>query len=82
MLALVWLMQVDYRRYNNPRVVFPAVAVTMLLLIGVFAMNGLAWDASLGSVWRFVHVSAVGAGEAGAGAVSGLLSADSHSPDG
>ena len=39
MLALVVLMRVDYRLYNNPRVVFPAVAVTMLLLIGVFAMR-------------------------------------------
>lgn len=39
MFALVGLMQVDYRRYNNPRVVLPAVAVTMLMLIGVFAMH-------------------------------------------
>ena len=45
-------MQVDYRRYNNPKVVFPAVAVTMLMLIGVFAMSGLARDASVDSVWR------------------------------
>ncbi|MCU1318652.1 MAG: cell division protein FtsW, partial [Edaphobacter sp.] len=41
MLALTVLMRVDYRRYNNPRVVFPAVAITMLLLIGVFAMSGM-----------------------------------------
>jgi cell division protein FtsW len=39
MIALALLMQVDYRRYNNPRVVFTAVAVTMVLLIGVFAMR-------------------------------------------
>jgi cell division protein FtsW len=39
LIALFALMQVDYRRYNNPRVVFPAVAATMLLLIGVFAMH-------------------------------------------
>jgi cell division protein FtsW len=32
-------MQVDYRRYNNPRVVFPAVALTVLMLVGVFAMK-------------------------------------------
>ncbi len=38
MLALVVLMRVDYRHYNNPKVVFPAVAITMLLLVGVFAM--------------------------------------------
>jgi cell division protein FtsW len=41
LIALFVLMQVDYRRYNNPRVVFPAVAVTMLLLVGVFAMGGM-----------------------------------------
>ena len=39
MIALALLMQVDYRRYNNPKVVFTAVAVTMVLLIGVFAMR-------------------------------------------
>lgn len=38
---MVALMRVDYRVYNNPRVVFPAVAVTILLLIGVFAMSGM-----------------------------------------
>jgi cell division protein FtsW len=41
LLAMVALMQVDYRRYNNPKVVFPAVAITMLLLVGVFAMSGM-----------------------------------------
>ena len=40
LLAMVALMRVDYRIYNNPRVVFPAVAVTTLMLIGVFAMGG------------------------------------------
>jgi cell division protein FtsW len=40
LLAMVGLMRMDYRIYNNPRVVFPAVAVTTLLLIGVFAMGG------------------------------------------
>jgi len=38
MIALVLLMRIDYRRYNHPRVVFPVVAVTTLLLIAVFAM--------------------------------------------
>jgi cell division protein FtsW len=37
MIALVVLMRIDYRHYNNPKVVFPAIAVTMLLLVGVFA---------------------------------------------
>jgi len=32
------LMQVDYRRYNHPRLVFPLVAVTSLALLVVFAM--------------------------------------------
>ncbi len=41
LVAMVLLMQVDYRRYNNPKVVFPAVAITMLLLAGVFAMGGM-----------------------------------------
>jgi len=39
MVALFVLMQIDYRHYNNPRVVFPVVAVTMVLLMGVFAMH-------------------------------------------
>ncbi len=39
MIMLAVLMQVDYRRYNNPKVVTFAVAVTMLLLVSVFAMR-------------------------------------------
>jgi cell division protein FtsW len=34
-------MQVDYRRYNNPRIVFAAMALTTLALVGVFAMHSL-----------------------------------------
>lgn len=41
MVALVILMQVDYRRFNNPRVIFPLMAITMLLLVGVFATHAL-----------------------------------------
>jgi cell division protein FtsW len=40
LIALVVLMRVDYKRYNNPRVVFPLVAITVLLLIAVFAVPG------------------------------------------
>jgi cell division protein FtsW len=40
LLALVALMKVDYRRYNNPKVVFPLVAITVLLLVAVFAVPG------------------------------------------
>jgi cell division protein FtsW len=41
MIALFGLMRVDYRRYNSPRVVFPAMALTTLLLVSVFAMHAL-----------------------------------------
>jgi cell division protein FtsW len=41
LITMVGLMRVDYRNYNNPKVVFPAVAVTTLMLIGVFAMSGM-----------------------------------------
>ncbi len=40
-LCAVVLMKVDYRRYNSPKVVFPAMAITTLLLISVFAMHAL-----------------------------------------
>lgn len=39
LIALFALMRVDYRRFNNPKIVFPSVAVTMLLLLGVFAVR-------------------------------------------
>lgn len=35
------LMQVDYRRYNNYGVVVTSVAITTVLLLGVFAMHGM-----------------------------------------
>jgi cell division protein FtsW len=41
MIALTALMRVDYKHYNNPRVVFPAMAITTLLLVGVFGMHAL-----------------------------------------
>src|SRR5271170_3355628 len=41
LIAMVLLMQVDYKIYNNPRVVFPAVGATLALLVGVFAMSGM-----------------------------------------
>jgi cell division protein FtsW len=40
LVALVALMQVDYRSYNNPRLVYSVVAITMVLLIGVFVVPG------------------------------------------
>ena len=33
MVALFVLMRVDYRKYNNPRLIFPLMAVTALLLL-------------------------------------------------
>jgi cell division protein FtsW len=41
MVALFVLMRVDYRKYNNPKLIFPMMAVTGLLLIAVFAMSGM-----------------------------------------
>ncbi|MBW4027137.1 MAG: putative lipid II flippase FtsW [Acidobacteria bacterium] len=33
------LMQIDYRKYNRPNVVFPAVAITVLCLLAAFFMR-------------------------------------------
>src|SRR5665213_133961 len=41
MIALFVLMRVDYRKYNNPKLIFPLMAVTGLLLMGVFVMGGM-----------------------------------------
>ncbi len=41
LFAMISLMRVDYRRYNSPKVVFPAMAVTTLFLVSVFAMHAL-----------------------------------------
>jgi cell division protein FtsW len=35
-LAMVLLMRVDYRHYNSPRFVYPALSVTTILLVMVF----------------------------------------------
>jgi cell division protein FtsW len=39
-LAMVVLMRVDYRRYNSKRFIYPALGVTFLLLVAVFALPG------------------------------------------
>ncbi|MDQ2923996.1 MAG: putative lipid II flippase FtsW [Acidobacteriota bacterium] len=41
MVALFALMRVDYRKYNNPKLIFPVMAVTGVLLMVVFAMSGM-----------------------------------------
>ncbi len=40
LLALLIAMRIDYRRYNTPKFVYPAVAFTTLLLLAVFAVPG------------------------------------------
>jgi cell division protein FtsW len=41
MVALFVLMRIDYRKYNNPKLIFPLMAVTALLLMAVFVMGGM-----------------------------------------
>jgi cell division protein FtsW len=43
LVALFGLMRVDYRRYNNPKLIFPLMGIVGLMLVAVFAegrMNG------------------------------------------
>ena len=39
-LALLVLMQVDYKHYNTPRFIYPALCVTLFLLVLVFLFPG------------------------------------------
>jgi cell division protein FtsW len=39
-IAMVVLMRIDYRRYNSRKFVYPALGVTLLLLLAVFAVPG------------------------------------------
>jgi cell division protein FtsW len=39
LLAMTLVMRIDYHKFNRPIVVFPAVAVTTLLLLGVFLLH-------------------------------------------
>ena len=41
LIAMIALMRVDYRTYNNTRVIFPLMAAATLLLVSVFAMPPL-----------------------------------------
>jgi cell division protein FtsW len=41
LIALFVLMRIDYRKYNDPKIIFPLMAITGLLLLGVFAMHGM-----------------------------------------
>jgi len=40
LVALFVLMRVDYRRYNNPKLIFTLMGITGILLIAVFALHG------------------------------------------
>ncbi len=39
-IAMVVLMKVDYRRYNSKKFIYPAMAITLALLVGVFVLPG------------------------------------------
>src|SRR5579859_3305772 len=39
LIAMIVVMRIDHRRFNRPIVVFPAVAITTLLLLGVFLLR-------------------------------------------
>jgi cell division protein FtsW len=41
LVALFILMRVDYKKYNNPKLIFPLMAVTGLLLMLVFVWGGM-----------------------------------------
>lgn len=40
-IALFVLMRVPYRKYNDPKLLFPVMAITAVLLMAVFAMAGM-----------------------------------------
>src|ERR1700735_5502304 len=40
-VALFALMRIDYRKYNNPKLIFPLMGITGLLLLAVFAWGGM-----------------------------------------
>ncbi|MFC6646940.1 putative lipid II flippase FtsW [Granulicella cerasi] len=41
LVALFVMMKIDYRKYNNPKVIFPLMAITALLLLVVFGMGAM-----------------------------------------
>jgi cell division protein FtsW len=56
LIALFILMRVDYRRYNNPKLIFPMMAITGILLLVVFfmpQMNGAhRWIRLMGTTFQ------------------------------
>ena len=50
-IALFVLMKVPYRKYNNPKLIFPVMGITALLLMAVFVMPGM------NGAHRWVHIA-------------------------
>ena len=80
LVCMTLLMQVNYGRYNRPSVVFPMVGHHDHAAAGRVFHARLAQHASLDSL-RAAVVPAIGVCEAGAGAVSGVVSAEPHGRD-
>src|SRR5271155_3739917 len=51
LIALFVLMRVDYRKYNNPKLIFPMMGITAILLIVVFVAGGKTNGAH-----RWIHI--------------------------
>lgn len=56
LIALFALMKIDYRKYNNPKIIFPLMAVTGVLLLAVFVMGGKGTNGA----HRWIHLGAAG----------------------
>ena len=41
LLALFIAMKIDYRKYNNPKIIFPLMGITALMLMVVFVMGSM-----------------------------------------
>src|ERR1700761_2464289 len=52
LIALFGLMRVDYRKYNDPKLIFPAMGITGILLIVVFLAGGKTNGAH-----RWIHIA-------------------------
>ncbi len=76
-IAMVALMRVDYRLYNKKKFIYPAMAVTVLLLLAAFVMPGSPRDSSVDSIWALFYIPAIGDSQAGLGHVPGLVFAHS-----
>ena len=70
--AMLVVMNIDYKQYRRPSVVFTFLGFTSLLLIAVFLLSRFAQHPSLDQVWRLL-VPAVGTGEACNHPLSGIF---------